>query len=245
MATTTHAAQSYSGRKFSISRKNGVSDKNGEPYFFEYLHDDIPANPGKRLFEVRGERKYELFKSISGRLVNMAIEEQTFGPDKVEKHLIVYLCDGPEEYKISLGKPEDRYASDFMKRILHQHFDPALNLSLSPFAITEGEKVNMGISVFSGHNKLTASKDDAHLKDICAPQTFVNPKTDKTEYNWKPVAAWLWVQCRDFVLPALADPFGAPLQTPAPAQAFSAPANDPFFPTEEPAVMPEMEDLPF
>lgn len=220
MATTTHAAQSYLGRKFSISRKNGVSDKNGEPYFFEYIQD-VPADPGKRLFEVRGERKYELFKAVSGKLVNIAIEEQTFGPDKVEKHVVLYLVDGPEDYKVILGKPEDRFASDFMKRILSKYFDPSANLSVSPFAIAEGDKVNMGISVYSGPNKLTGKKDDPHLQGIAQPQTFENPKTEKTEYNWRPVAAWLWLQIRDFVLPKLEkDPISTPrvpLQAPATA----------------------------
>lgn len=243
MATTTHAAQSYSGRKFSISRKNGVTDKNGEPYFFEYIQD-IPADPGKRLFEVRGKRKFELFKAVSGKLVGIAIEEQTFGPDKVEKHVVVYLQDGPEDYKVVLGKPEDRYASDFMKRILHKDFDSNAVLSLSPFAATEGDKVNMGVSVYSGANKLTAKKDDPHLQGIAQPQTFVNPKTEKTEYNWKPVAAWLWLQVRDFVLPKLqSDPISVPAaKLPAPQV---APALDHSFPSEEPAVMPESDDLPF
>lgn len=250
MATTTHAAQSYSGRKFHVSRKDGQINKDGEPFFFERI-DNLPADAGKRLFETRsgGEepRHYELFKAISGYLVGLAIEEYKFA-DKEEKHLIVYLQDGPEDYRIGLGKPEERYAMDFMKRILHKNFDPSAKLSLSPFAIKDKDgRTNIGVSVYSGANKLTGAKDDTHLQGIAQPQTFVNPKTDKTEYNWKPVAAWLWLQIRDFVLPVIkSDPISVPAaKLPAPTPSAPAPANDPTFPSEEPAVMPELDDMPF
>lgn len=259
MATTTHAAQSYSGRKFHISRKDGQINKDGEPFFFERI-DAIPTDPGKRLFETRSgsedPRYYELFKAISGHLVWLAIEDQKI-VDKEEKHLIVYLQDGPEDYRIGLGKPEERYAMDFMKRILHKNFDPSAKLSLSPYASKEKDgKPNIGVSVYSGPNKLSAVKDDPHLQGIAQPQTFVNPKTDKTEYNWKPVAAWLWLQIRDFVLPVIkSDPISVPVAKPAPSQ-LAAPANqptrqpaaqalDPNFPTEDVTTYPEGEDLPF
>jgi len=258
MATTTHAAQTYSGRKFHISRKNGVTDKNGEPYFFEYIKD-MPADPGKRLFETRGENSYELFKAISGQLVGIAIENTTFG-DKVEKHLIIYLTDGGEDYRLQLGKPEERYGMDFLKRILHKNFDPAQTLSLSPFAITDKDgRTNMGVSVFSGPNKLTGTKDDAHLQGIAQPDKFYNPKTEKDEYSWKPVALWLWNQVSAFVIPALVkDPISAPKAKPLPeptahmaeakkVMAAAGFVEDPTFPTVNVTYHNEVgsDDLPF
>lgn len=259
MATTTHAAQSYSGRKFHISRKDGQINKDGEPFFFERI-DTIPADPGKRLFETRSgsedPRHYELFKAISGHLVGLAIEETTIA-DKTEKHLIVYLQDGAEDYRIGLGKPEERYAMDFMKRILHKNFEPSAKLSLSPFAIKDKDgRTNIGVSVYSGANKLTGTKEDAHLQGIAQPQTFVNPKTDKTEYNWKPVAAWLWLQIRDFVLPVIkSDPISVPAAKPAqpaapanqPTRQTAAPALDHNFPTQDVTYYSDGDDpdLPF
>lgn len=251
MATTTHAAQNYSGRKFHVSRKDGQTNKDGEPYFFERI-DNLPADTGKRLFEVRSggdePRCYELFKAISGYLVGLAIEEYKFA-DKEEKHLIVYLQDGAEDYRIGLGKPEERYAMDFMKRVLHKNFDPAAKLSLSPFAIKDKDgRTNIGISVYSGANKLTGVKEDAHLQGIAQPQTFVNPKTDKTEYNWKPVAAWLWLQIREFVLPVIkSDPISVPAQKlPPPPANTPQPQHDPFAGLSAPPVGTlEGEDLPF
>ena len=218
MATHSQATKQY-GRRFFIARQNGQSDKDGKPFFFEWIKE-LPDEREKRLFETRtGEKpkNYELFEKLDGFIVGLAMETQDFGGGKIEEHLVATMIDGSEEYFVNLGPLIGRYAPDFLKRILNQHFDPKQRLSLSPYAILDKEKERwtIGVSTFSGGNKLTASGQDAHMQGIVQPTKFFNPKLKRDEYDFSPQVEWLWKECVTWVLPKIqnSDPISAPARS--------------------------------
>lgn len=256
MATHTETAN-YSGRKFTISRKDGQQNKDGDPYFFEWIKE-IPQTPpnSKRIFETRPKKDktdcFELFQKIDGYFVGAAKREVNFW-DKSETHLFIFIVDGEEDYTIDLGEFAGRYAMDFEKRLLDPNFDPEKRISLQPYAILNKDsgRWSIGVSVYSGPNKMEAKVDSAHLKGL--PQAEEEKLRNGTS-NWyfdKP-AEWLWEKMNERVLskivgdpisfkPSSAPQAGKESSFHPPAQA--AP-SDPFFPTEEPATA-ETEDLPF
>ena len=99
MATYTDTGGGASGRKFSISRENGMVNKEGIPHFFEWIRE-IPANPGNRKFETRRAkdgtaRHYELYRAISGKLTGIRVETKTIENKPVD-WLILDMEDGGE-----------------------------------------------------------------------------------------------------------------------------------------------------
>ena len=221
MATHTSIGGDY-GRKFNISRENGQADKNGRPYFFEWLKS-LPTETGKRKFETRSKngenRYYELFSALDGFLIEIAQESKTFDGTKVaEKWLKVVLTDAGDEYNIELGKIDSRYSMDFMKRILDPHFNPNHKLRLSPIASEpKGEsKGGIFLSAYSGVDKLEARHDCPHLAGMPQPLTVVFK--GETQWDWTPVADWLYDRVMREVYPKLmSDPLVKPERTAMPA----------------------------
>lgn len=262
MATHTETA-SYSGRKFNISRKDGQQNKDGDPYFFEWIKE-IPQVPltSKRIFETRPKKEktdyFELFQKIDGYFVGAGKREVNFGAES-KVHLVVFMVDGEEDYTVDLGPFDGRYAMDFCKRLLDANFDPSKRISLQPYAIFDKTKNNgqggwnIGISVYSGPNKMDASYKSAHLAGMPQPD---EEKLRSGASNWyyDKVAEWLWAQLNTRVLEKLiGDPvsFKQPVNVPIPdPHTVFPPANGAPFPTEAPPVM-EYEtagddgDLPF
>ena len=245
MATHTHTGGSYV-RKFSISRENGQADKNGRPYFFEWLKEMPPtAEQAGRKFETRKKSNgdfshYELFSALSGRLTGISLEQKSIG-DKPETWLVLSMTDGPEDYKIEVGQYDGRYALDIMKRLLDPAFNPNANLRLSPYSITDREgKQNIGLFAMSGvDDKLSASKDvNANLEGI--PQASSAAFKDRTLWDFSPVADWLFAELRKKVIPNLAAGPAAPASFPVSSAA--KPASN-----AAPVSVPEsdFDDLPF
>lgn len=204
MATHTETT-TFSGRKFNIARKNGQIDKEGEPHFFEWLSKSPSGEIGKRIFEQRTRKSgeaahYELFKKIDGYFVGAAKREVNYG-DKSEECILVFMVDGSDDYTIDLGRFDGRYAMDFLKRILDPRFDSAQRLSLAPFAILnkDTQRQTIGVSVYSGPNKMEAKYEAPHLVGMPQGEKEENRKGDVTWYFDK-AANWLWETAKERVL---------------------------------------------
>lgn len=244
MATHTTTSNTFPGRTFAISRENGQQDKNGRPFWFEWL-SELPAEKGKRKFETRtgasGPRHYELFAAIDGILTDITTEEKSFGETKApETWLILYLDDDGEQYKLDIGALDSRYSMDIMKRLLDPAFNPDLKLRLSPYSMEKDNGgYNIGLSAYSGPDgKLSASYQDDHLKGM--PQPTTSEYKGKTLWDFSKVAEWLYRQVMDQV----SDKVGAsvaPIQTNITANHDNVFSAD--FPQEAPPV--ESDDLPF
>lgn len=221
-----------------ISRKDGQSNKNGRPYFFEWV-PQIPDDQIGRLFETRsrdsGPAHYELFAALDGHLIGIDIEVKAFnGTQRAEKWLILEMQDGPEKYHIEVGRLDSRWSMDIMKRLLDANFDPAQKLRLAPFALQDGERWNIGVSAMSGTDgKLSAKRDSAHLAGIPEPETAT--LKGQTMWDFTPVADWLLAKVQKTILPKLSEP--APINT----KITASPAAD----TLVPDGFPDGDDLPF
>lgn len=259
MATHTNSGNAFPGRTFSISRENGQNDKNGRPYFFEWLQV-IPEEKGSRKFESRpsstGTRHYELFAALDGVLTGFEIESKSFGESKpAENWLVLYMQDGDEQYKIQCGSLDGRYSIDVMKRLLDPAFVPELKLRLSPFAMEKtGGGWNIGMAAHSGvDGKLVANWEAAHLEGM--PQAESREWKGQTEWDYSNVAQWLYAQLQARVLPILN---GWSVEAPAaintkvtasasastfPAEASKNPAVSAGIPKAEP--VGSSDDLPF
>ena len=249
MATHTNLGGENYGRRFSISRKNGQVDKNGWPYFFEWVKE-LPNTANGDGFETRKKTDgsfayYELFSALDGILTGISVIDKDFGKG-LEKILCLFLSDNGENYIIELGRPDHRYSMDFMKRILDPNFNPNSKLRVSPYSITDAKtkKSNMGISTFSGANKLLASrKSDERPNAAFNPNLEGIPQADtrlwkgETNYDFTPVSNWLMERVNALVIPRLKrDPISAPR-----SQSFEIPKG----PEQEAAPAPEFEPLPF
>lgn len=241
MATHTETHGGNYGRKFAISRENGLTDKNGRPYFFEYL-PQLPANTERRKFETRpgkdgNPKHYELFSALDGYLIGVDMESKMFnGTAQAESWLILTLIDATEEYRVEAGQIDGRFSIDIMRRLLDPRFDPNYKIRLSPYAFAgEDGKPVIGVSMISGvDTKLESKKDAPHLAGI--PQPSVTEHKGKNLYDWMPVAKWLYEKIQRTVVTRLTkDPISAPQRTPMPTPTVTnvttaAPANDPRFP---------------
>lgn len=251
MATHSNIEGSGGSRRFAISRKDGQSDKNGRPYFFEYLRELPTKTPG-RLFETRqkeggGERHYELFAAIDGILTDVQTKEREID-GKTETHLVLWLNDAGDNYEIDCGKTDGRYSMDVLKRLLDPAFQPALKIRLAPFSMEKDGKYNIGLSVINGtDSKLTADREkNNNLANI--PQAKSMDWKGKKEWDFTPISNWLLATFQEKVLPRLwQDPFGdvAP-EGRFPKNERAAPAKIPLapMPTREPSPE-EVADLPF
>jgi hypothetical protein len=224
MATHTETT-TFSGRKFNIARKNGQVDKEGEPHFFEWLAQPPSGTPGKRIFEQRTRKNgeaahYELFKKIDGYISGAARREVNYG-DKSEEVILLFITDGAEDYTIDLGRFDGRYAMDFLKRILDPNFDAKQRLSLAPFSILNKDsgRYTIGVSVYSGPNKMDAKYDSAHLTGMPNGEKEENRRGEVTWYFDKQ-ANWLWSAANERVLSKIVgDPisFNQPVKVAMPA----------------------------
>ena len=211
------------GRKFGISRENGQTPTKGRSYFFEWLQQ-LPSDQGKRKFETRtgndgSPKYYELFQAIDGYLIAIDREVKTnFKTQEPEAWLVLHFIDAEEQYRVEVGQIDNRYATDFMKRILDKNFDPNQKVRISPVEsqATATSKGGLFLSTYSGPNKLEASFSAPHLAGM--PQPYTREWKGKTEYNWLPVAEWLYEQVQTWVVPKLMkDPIAAPPRVPLPS----------------------------
>lgn len=246
----THTTQGGGGyaRKFHIGRENGQSDKNGRPYFFEWLQN-LPEDKTSRKFETRTnaesvQRHYELFAALDGYLFNVDEYSLSFnGTQRNERWLVLSMIDANEEYRIEVGKMDSRWSMDIMKRLLDPNFNPNFKLRISPFSITTDGKTQMGLAAISGvDGKLVAKFDSPHLAGM--PQAEQATFKGETLWNFEPVANWLFEQVKAKVCPRLtSDPITRPICAPIvpmPAPAPTPPAAT--FPANE---MDTNDDLPF
>lgn len=184
------------GRKFQISRLNGQVDKNGEPYFFEWLRE--PPQPEKdRKFEQRGQNHYELFKALDGHLTGFERKPKTI-QDVQRDFLYIELQDGAEKYIIEVGDFDGRFALDLMKRMLNPAFDASAKIRLSPYAIQDktSGKWQIGISTFCGVDKISAKFSDIPILAECPKATSTLHK-GSTLWDFSPVAEWLYAKVRE------------------------------------------------
>lgn len=246
MATHTQSGEGSYGRKFSIGRENGQANKDGRPYFFEWIKE-IPQEMKGRKFETRisskGEtRNYELFSALDGYLIDIRKEEKDLG-NGAETWLIMHLIDADDEYTVEIGRLDSRYASDFLKRILNPAFSPTHKVRVSPYSVLDEKtgRYNIGLSTFSGVDKLTYSVESEFLKGI--PHAESREWKGKTEWDFSGVAKWLFEQVQTLVVPKLLqDPISAPKEKqqaaeppPGNAKAVDVPAG----------ATAESDDLPF
>lgn len=255
MATHTNMGGD-TGRKFAISRENGQVNKDGRPYFFEWI-PSVPPNAGKRKFETRTGKdgkvsNYELFAALDGYLIGIDRETKMFNGNNPEAWLVLRFIDVnypgiDEEYRVEIGRIDSRWSTDFMKRILDNNFDPRQKLRIAPIS-SEGK---LFVSAYSGANKLESRREAAHLSGMPQPET--REWKGKVEYDFTAVSEWLYERVKVDVCPRLVkDPISAPERVPIPAPPQSFPttaatppkahANDPF-PDMEPAGVDD--DLPF
>ena len=235
MATHTSSGGGAYGRKFSISRENGQADKNGRPYFFEWVKE-LPTNTNGRKFETRtggnGDKHYELFSALDGLLVGVQRETKDFAGTP-EDWLILQMVDGAEDYRIEVGRIDSRYSMDIMKRLLDPNFQEGQKLRLSPYSVKDEKKgtYSIGLSAHSGvDGKLEAKRESAHLAGM--PEPDKREWKGKIEYDFSPVAEWLYTQVETFIAPKLVkDPISAPGPKERPTQRTPAMAGDDF-PTE-------------
>ena len=232
MATHTNTGGGAYLRKFSISRENGQIDKNGTPYFFEWIKE-LPQDTGKRKFETRTRSDktshYELFKALDGYLVDIREEMKDLGKG-MEAWLVLHLQDGGEDYVIEVGRIDERYSIDILKRLLNPNFSPNQKLRLSPYAMENGRGGwSIGVSAYSGVDKLEHSQTSDFLRGI--PRADAREWKGKTEYDFSPVSKWLMEQVGRLVVPNLRkDPISAPQAK----QAAHTPVNENRnFPNEE------------
>lgn len=212
MATQTTTGGGNYARKFTISRRNGQNDKNGKPYFFEWLRE-LPDHQEKRLFETRNSadgtpRNYELFQAIDGILTTVERKHREI-LGKARTMLYLNLLDGIDAYEIEVGDIGGRYSLDLMKRLLHPDFDPSQKLRLSPYSLAKDTGgYNIGVSAFSGVNKLSGSWKEPHLEGMPEAEKEVLRNGD-TNYYFDAQAAWLFERVTDKVkqlsLPAVSD----------------------------------------
>lgn len=254
MATHTTTGGDY-GRKFAIGRENKLPD--GRPYLFEWIQS-IPSNIGNRKFETRvggdgKERHYELFGALDGYLIGIDREAKMFnGTANPEAWIVIHLIDAQEEYTVEIGRIDSRWSTDFMKRILDANFNPNLKIRISPVS-SDGK---IYLSTYSGADKLEAKHTAPHLAEM--PQPITREWKGKTEYDWTPVAEWLYEQVKTKVCPRLMkDPISAPIERkplPAPTTTNTPQAayNTPHTPAQNfpaiadaPPVDENTDDLPF
>lgn len=243
MATHTESGKGSYGRKFSISRENGQVDKEGRPYFFEWVKE-IPSQPGKRKFETRESngkaRHYELFAALDGYLIDVREEVKDLGKG-MEAWLVLHMIDADDEYLIECGRIDERYSMDIMKRLLNPNFSPNQKLRVAPYAVKDEKsgRWNIGISAYSGVDKLDHSQSSDFLQGIHRAES--REWKGKTEWDFSPVAKWLFGKVSELVLPHLMkDPISTPKKEAVPDD----------FPTAEVARNYEdntadMEQLPF
>lgn len=232
MATHSDNGGNY-GRTFFIARENGQVAKDGRPYFFEWLRTAPPEGVNGRKFESRtnsaGEtRHYELFTALDGYLIGVEIIAKSFDATRQnEKFIVLRMIDQEEEYTVEIGRIDSRWSMDIMKRLLHPAFDPNKKIRIAPYSIEENGRVNMGISAISIPDaKLTASYKDEHLAGMPQPET--REWKGKTEYNFLPVADWLFGQVDTKVVPRLRkDPLTEPVRVPMPSPTAAVPTAQP------------------
>jgi len=247
MAThTTTGGENY-GRKFTISRLNGQNDKNGKPYFFEWLRE-LPEDQAGRLFETRRApdgtaRHHELFQALDGYLSGLERDLREIS-GKQRDMLYLTLKDGIDTYEIEVGDYDGRYALDLMKRMLHPDFSLSQKMRISPYSlIKDSGGYNIGVSVFSGVNKMTAAWQDPHLEGMPEPvkETLRNGDT-----NWyfDDQAKWLFEKVSALISGI---PNTAPDAVGNTAQAYDLPVNPNVranhdLPADDPLLT---DDLPF
>ena len=219
MATHTTTGGAKFGRNFSISRENGQTNKEGTPYFFEWLKELPTGESAKgRKFESRqkpgGTSHYELFKALDGYLIDVRKEQKDFGGGE-ETHLFLHMIDAGDEYILDMGKMDSRYTTDVLKRILNPFFSPNQKLRVSPYAGTdERGKSSIGISAYSGADKLAYSQSSDFLQAMPPARTWEG-RNNKTEYDFTNVGEWLFEQVQRLVVPHLTkDPISAPQSRP-------------------------------
>lgn len=195
MATHTKTGGGDFGRKFTISRQNGQNDKNGKPFFFEWLRE-LPTDQTGRLFETRKgtdgtTRHYELFQALDGYLSGLERKVREIS-GKQRDMLYLTLKDGIDTYEIEVGDYDGRYALDLMKRMLHPDFSLAQKMRVSPYSLPKDDGgYNIGVSVFSGVNKMTAAWQDPHLEGMpkAVSETLRNGKVN---WYYDDQARWLF-----------------------------------------------------
>lgn len=196
MATHTTTGGGSYGRKFTISRQNGQNDKNGKPYFFEWLKE-LPTDQEGRIFESRKgtdgtTRHYELFQALDGYLCGLERKIREIS-GKQRDMLYLTLKDGIESYEVEIGDYDGRYSLDLMKRMLHPDFSISQKMRISPYSLSKdnGSGYNIGVSVYSGANKMTGAWQDAHLQGM--PKA-VSETLRNGDVNWyyDDQAKWLF-----------------------------------------------------
>ena len=151
--------------KIKVMRENG--DKKGQPFIFQRI-DQLPAQTEGRKFETRkagdgSNVHYELFKSVSGFVAGVRIEEQEFGGEAV-RTLVVRLIDGPDLYDLHVGKLDGRMSLDLIKRLLNPVFRIDLRSTLMPYVIANDGKENTGVSVQNGGDKISYNRESDYLR---------------------------------------------------------------------------------
>jgi hypothetical protein len=228
------------GRTFQMGRE--TEDKTSAPHFFEYLKEmpSVPEKGAKYRAKTSASGKtsnYRLWKGWSGHLVGLSVKDKDFGSGIPERVLIATLQDEDGDVNIELSF-YGSYSQDLMKRLLDRNFNPALSLSLSPFAMDkQNGGQNIGISAISGTDTKLAGNARAFGDKPAAPHLEGMPDLDsyvakgKTVWDGSKQTEWLWDQLFARVVPKLSKLGGASVARkpmPAPAENYDHrfPAND-------------------
>jgi hypothetical protein len=194
----------------------------------------------------------------------MRVEVKTIENKPVD-WLVLEMQDGADDYLIEMGDFDGRYSMDIMKRLIDPRFDPNLTLRLSPYAMKDQNtgKWNIGLSAMCGvDTKLSATKTEtatmhANPRLDGIPPADTREWKGKVEYDFSPVAAWLWQQVQALVIPRLQkDPVSSPASGSAntnirPSDAantmpgYTSPQSTAPPPRQEPELPEDSDPLPF
>jgi hypothetical protein len=186
MDATTYGANKRT--RINIGRKDKIKD--GTPVFKRWL-PAIPADDRGRVFEQYNEHTFEVFESISGYVQAISLIDKEIAGDRF-KQLVLDMVSGDEAISVEISRLDHRFAQNLMNRISSPEYKVEDKVTLKPYDFTDNNgKRRMGISLSSAGFKVETVK----YEDQPEPITGTNVKTGKTDYNFLPVAEWLYAKC--------------------------------------------------
>lgn len=170
-----------------------LGEKEGRPLFKQWLKRK-PTPPLPDNFEDINGKYYLTFTDIEGTFEAMRVEEKEFTVNgKLEKfvRLWIVMSDKNGVMNIELGNVDGRYSMNFLNRMLNPNLDISKPITISPYKMENDGKLNMGIVVYQGREKIVAAnKED--LQAMGCPPAEVSSFKGKEYWDFTPVVRWLY-----------------------------------------------------
>lgn len=227
---TFHGSMTDDGsRRFRIGRLGG--EKTGEAVILELLKEKPETTDTRRRFDTRTKPDgkswtFEVFAAIDGFIADVYTQPREI-QGITETILMLDLKDGIDLYRIEVDKFDGRYSQALLSRLADPNFKLADRFRLAPYAFTDKEtnKARIGVTCWSGANKLTARRAD-EAAGFLPPEPTQTVFKGETLWDWEPVAKYLyeWVKFNVFH-GGESDPFKpvtptppAPISVPSPTE---------------------------